>query len=61
MNTKHYLKMISHHLNDKLTYKMLEANCDAKVMKVIPKIIEKFKDNFNKKKKNNILPVSHVT
>ena len=53
--------MISHHLNDKLTYKMLEANCDAKVMKVIPKIIEKCKDNFNKKKKNNILPVSHVT
>ena len=40
---------------------MLEANCDAKVIKVIPKIIEKCKDNFNKKKKNNILPVSHVT
>ena len=42
--------MISHHLNDELTYKMLEANCVAKVMKVIPKIIEKCKDNFNKKK-----------
>ena len=51
INTKHYLKRISHHLNDELTYKMLEANCDAKVMKRIPKIIEKCKDSLTKKRK----------
>ena len=28
MNTKHYLKMISDHLNDETTYKMVESNCD---------------------------------
>ena len=33
MNTTHYLKMISDHLNDETTYKTVEANCDAKVMK----------------------------
>ena len=51
MNTKHYLKMISDHLNDETTYKMVEANCDAKVMKGIAKIIEKYKYNLTKKKK----------
>ena len=29
------------HLNDKTTYKMVEMNCDAKVMKVVAKIIVK--------------------
>ena len=29
MNTKHYLKMISDHLNDETTYKMVELNCDT--------------------------------
>ena len=33
MNTKHCLKMISNHLNDETTYKLVRANCDAKVMK----------------------------
>ena len=51
MNTKHYLKMISNHLNDETTYKMVEANCDTKVMKGIAKIIEKYKDNLTKKEK----------
>ena len=41
MNTKHYFKMISEHLNDEKTYKMVESNCDTKVMKGIAKIIEK--------------------
>ena len=58
MNTKHYLKMISNHLNDETTYKMVEANYDTKVMKGIAKIIEKYKDNLTKKEKN-ILQVSH--
>ena len=31
MNTKHYLRMISDHLNNKATYKMVESNCDSKV------------------------------
>ena len=43
--------MISHHLNDETTYKINEANCDAKVMKGIAKIIEKYKDNLTKKEK----------
>ena len=51
MNTKHHLKMISDHLNDETSQKMVEANCDAKVMKGIVKIIEKYKGNLTKKKK----------
>ena len=43
--------MISDHLNDETTYKIGEANCDAKVIKGIPKIIEKYKDNLTKKEK----------
>ena len=51
MNTKHYFKMISYHLNDEATYKMVETNCDAKVIKGIANIIEKYKDNLTKKEK----------
>ena len=51
MSTRHYLKMISDHLNDETTYKMVESNCDTKVMKGITKIIEKYKDNLTKKRK----------
>ena len=43
--------MISDHLNDEITYKMVEANCDAKVMKGIANIIEQCKDNLTKKEK----------
>ena len=50
-NTKHYLKMISDHLNDETTYKMVELNCDTTVMKGITKITEKYKDNLTKKRK----------
>ena len=52
--------MIRDHLNDETTYKMVDANCDAKVMKGIAKTIEKYKDNLTKKEKN-ILQVSHIT
>ena len=51
MNTKHYLKMISDHLNGETTYKMVEAKCDAKGMKGIAKIIEKYKDDLTNKEK----------
>ena len=51
MNTKHYLKLISEHLNDETTLKTVEANCDAKVMKGIAKIIKKYKDNLTKTEK----------
>ena len=61
MNTKHYLKMISDHLNDKTTYQMVEANCDAKVMKWITKIIEKYKDNLTKKEKEYLTSFSYNT
>ena len=47
MNTKHYLKMINHHLNDELTYKILEANCEF----LNCEIIEKCKDSLTKKGK----------
>ena len=42
---------MSDNLNDEATYKMVEANCNAKVMKGIAKIIEKQKDNLSKKEK----------
>ena len=51
INTKHHLKMIRDYLNDETTYKIVEANCQAKVMKRIANIIEKYKDNLVKKKK----------
>ena len=41
MNTKHYLQMISDHLNDETTCKMVESNCDVNLMKGIAKVIEK--------------------
>ena len=43
--------MVSNHLNDEKTCRMGEGNCDAKVMKGIAKVIEKFKDNLTKKEK----------
>ena len=49
MNTKLYVKMVSDNLNDETTYKMVESNCDAKVMKGIVKIIEKYKNNLTKR------------
>ena len=58
MNTKHYLKMTSDHLNDETTYKMVEANCDAKVTKGITKIIEKYKDNLTEKEKEYLTSFS---
>ena len=61
MNTKHSLKMISDHLNDEKTYKMVEANCDAKVMKGIAKMIEKYKDNLTKNKKRYLTSFSYNT
>ena len=51
MNTEHYLKMISDHLNDETSYKVVEANCYAKVRNGTSKIIEKYKDNLTKKEK----------
>ena len=53
--------MISDHLNDETTYKMVEANCDAKVMKGIAKIIEKNKNNLTKKEKENLKSFSYRT
>ena len=43
--------MLSDHLNDETTYKMVESNCNAKVMKGVAKIIEKYEDNLAKKRK----------
>ena len=61
MNTKHYLKMISDNLNDETIYKMVEANCNAKVMKRIASIIEKYKDNLTKKEKEYLTSFSYNT
>ena len=41
--------MISDHLNDKTTYKMVESICDAKVGKGIAKILEKYQANLKEK------------
>ena len=51
--------MISDHLNDKTAYKMVEANCDANVMKGITKIIEKYKDNLMKKEEEYLTSFSY--
>ena len=51
--------MISDHLNDETTYKMAEANCDAKVVKAIAKTIEKYKDNLSKKEKEYLTSFSY--
>ena len=53
--------MISDHFNDKTTYKMVESNCDAKVMKGIAKIIEKYKDNLTKKEEEYLINFSYKT
>ena len=55
MNTKYYLKMISDHLNDKTIYKMVESNCDVKVMKGIARIIEKYEDNLTKRELTQVI------
>ena len=43
MNTKHYHKIISDHLNDEKTNKMVESNCDTKVMKGLKKLFRNTK------------------
>ena len=52
--------MISDHLNDETTYKMVKANCDAKVMKGIAKFIEKYKDNLAKKEQEYLTSLTQV-
>ena len=61
MNTDHYLKTISDHLNDETSYKVIEGNCNAKLMKEIAKIIEKYKDNLTKKEKAYLPSFSYNT
>ena len=53
--------MISDHLNDETTYKMVESNCDTKVMKGIANIIEKYKGNLTKKEKEYLISFSYNT
>ena len=53
--------MISDNLNDETTYKMVEANCNAKVMKRIASIIEKYKDNLIKNEKEYLTSFSYNT
>ena len=40
---------------------MVEANCDAKVVKEVAKIIEKYKDNLTKKEKEYLTSFSDNT
>ena len=60
INTKHYLKMVSDYLNDETTYKIVESNCVAKVMKTIGKILEKYKANLTKKEKEYLISFSYT-
>ena len=46
-------------MNDEITYKMDEANCDAKVMKGIAKSSEKYNDNLPKKEKEYFTSFSY--
>ena len=50
--------MISDQLYNKTTYKMVESNCEVKVIKVIAKNIEKYKDNLTKKEKEYLIRFS---
>ena len=59
INTKHYIKMVIVHLNNNTTYKMVELTCDAKLMKRIAKVLEKYKDNFTKKEKEYLISSSY--
>ena len=47
--------MISDHLNDETTYRLIELICDAKVIKAIAKIIEKYKANLTTKEKEYLI------
>ena len=40
---------------------MVEGNCDAKVMKGIAKVIEKFKDNLTKKEREYLISFLYNT
>ena len=60
-NPRHHLKMISDYLNDKTTYKMIESNCDSKVIEKIANIIEKYKDNLTKREEEYRLSFSYST
>ena len=53
--------MVSDNLNDETTYKMVESNCDAKVMKGIAKIIGKYKDNFTNKENEYLISFPYNT
>ena len=48
-------------MNDETTYKMVESNCDAKVMKGIAKIIGKYKDNFTNKENEYLISFPYNT
>ena len=52
--------MITNYLNEETTYKMVESNCHAKVMKGIAKILEKYNTNLTKKG-ISLKRISHVT
>ena len=51
MNIKHYLKLIHDHFNDEKAYKIVESNCNVKVLKTMAKMLDKYKANLTKKKK----------
>ena len=61
INTKYYLKMVSDHLNYETAYEMVKSTSDAKLMKEIAKIIEKYKDNLTKREKEYLISFSYNT
>ena len=61
MNIKHYHKVINDHLNDETTYKIVELNCYAKVIKAMAKMLDKYKANLRKKEKEYLITFSNDT
>ena len=53
--------MINDHLNDETTFKMVESNCDAKVMIGIARILEKDKGILTQKEKQYLTSFSYNT
>ena len=61
MNIKHYLKLINDHFNDEKAYKIVESNCNVKVLKTMAKMLDKYKVHLTKKRKKYLISFSNNT
>ena len=50
-NTKHWLNMITDHLNNDATQKNIDSNVNINITNELGKVFEKYKDNLNRIRK----------